>query len=296
MARYLINGMQGIGDQLLQRPFIKRLVMSGNEVWIQTPIPEFYQDIPNVHFVRANTTLRTQKKNESRTQVKYEEVPRDLKLITKKIFYGIKDLENGSVFAAGRRQFGVEPVALDMPHFQLPNKYIPGNIKKLALIRPTTERKEWHNASRGPLNKHIDEVSKALQARGYFCISVADLEPGAEWIPDVEPFAHLKIHKGELSITELMALVERADIVVTGPCLISQAAFAYRRPTIFLGGGNGGCNHHTKITDPRIMSLHNCLFVYPDKYCMCYEMKHACNKYISNVTGKINGWLNAQGL
>lgn len=285
--------MLGIGDNIMQRPFVKTLCLNGGHVWIKTATPEFYEDLPNIHFVKSDTELRTQKKNEKITNAKFEPAPTGV-FIRKKIFYGNAELQKeGGVFTAGRVAFGCEPSELDMPSFNLPPLRLP-NGKKVALIRPTTERREWHNAARGPLNYHVNEASTLLAERGYFCISVADIEQGQEWIPDMEPFAHMQFHRGELSVTQLMALVEHSDIVVTGSGLISQAAFAYHKPTIFLGGGCGGSNHHSKITDPAIMDITNCLFVYPDKYCLCQHMKHDCDKRISGLRKKIIGWLNAK--
>lgn len=294
MQKVYVEGMQGIGDNIFQRPFVKALARRGNQVWIKTSLPEFYADIPGIHFVKSNTTLRTQQKNESRTELCFENAPTGV-FIRKKIFYGNTELQKpGGIFAHGRIAFGVQPEKLDLPSWKLPDIGIRDGMK-IALIRPTTERKEWHHSARGPLNAHVSEVAMMLREKGYFCISVADLQPGHEWIPDEDPFADLKLHRGELTITQLMALVERADIVVSGSCLISQASFAYRRPLIFLGGGCGGSNHHTKVTDESLMDLSRCLFLYPDKYCMCQLMKHNCDKRISNLREKVKGWLDAQG-
>ncbi|HFU4541792.1 TPA: hypothetical protein ACGPBT_004124 [Klebsiella variicola] len=295
MQKFFIDGMLGIGDNIMQRPFIKKMVEKGNEVWIKTATPEIYIDIPGIHFVKSGTSLRTQHRNEEASGVAWEALPEDHLIIRKKIFYGTVELSRGSVFDAGRRQFGIEPTRLDLPSFTLPDIGIPTN-NKVALIRPTTERREWHNAARGPLNGHVDQASRYLAQLGYFCISVADLQPGVEWIPDNEPFAHLKLHGGQLKLTELMALVERSDVVVTGSGLISQMAFAYRRHTIFLGGDCGGCNHHTKITDGRLMDLSRCLFLYPDDYCMCQQMKHSCNKHISDLPEKLSRWMHEKNL
>lgn len=293
MQKYYIEGMLGIGDNIMQRPFVKRLCMQGNHVWVKTATPELYADLPNIHFVKSETNLRTQKKNELASSIRYEDPPTGV-FIRKRIFYGNVELNKpGGVFSAGRHTFGCEPERLDLPHFEHHGLKLPED-KKIALIRPTTERKEWHNAARGPLNYHIDEVSRLLSERGYFCISIADLVAGIEWIPDMEPYADLKLHAGELSLIQMMALIDKSDVVVTGPGVVSQAAFAYGKPVLFIGGGCGGSNHHQKITDESIMDLSKCLFVYPDRYCMCQEMKHNCNKRISNLRQKIAGWLDAK--
>ncbi|THD46634.1 hypothetical protein ERD95_15725 [Enterobacteriaceae bacterium ML5] len=282
------EGMHGIGDNINQRCFIKALSQAGKEVWLKTPLPELYAGIPNLHFVKSYTRLRTQKKNELTSTVRFRREP--VGIPQKRIFYGNRHMLDGGIFDAMEKQFGIAPVKMDLPHFQFPDLTLPTD-KPLAVIRPTTERTEWHNASRGPLNKYVDEVSRMLAARGFYVISIADNEPGQEWIPDLEPFAHEKLHNGELSITQMLALVERADIVVTGACVISHAAMAYERPTIFIQGGNGGNNHHSKITDSRCMDLSKTLFIYPDNYCRCQQMKHDCDKTISNLAVRVKPFI-----
>ncbi|MEA1064729.1 hypothetical protein [Erwinia sp. HR93] len=292
--RIFFQGMEGIGDNINQRAFIKALAEQGNEIWLRTPLPEIYAGIPNVHFVRANTKLRTQRKNEQRTKIKYEPLPFST-FTRKRIFYGNQHLKNGSVFDAMESQFGIAPAQMDLPSFSLPDIGLPAD-KPIAVVRPTIERTEWHNASRGPLNIYIDEAARMLAARGYHVVSIADCEPGQEWIPDIEPFAHQKLHNGELTITQMLALVERADIVVTGACVIFHAAMAYGKPMICIQGGNGGNNHHTKITDLRCSDLSRALFVYPDNYCHCQEMLHHCDKRISDLAEKITPFIDRIGI
>lgn len=281
-------GMEGIGDNINQRCFIRALVAKGHEVWLKTPLPEIYAGISNLHFVQANTQLRTQKKNEQHTTVPFEDEPADVP--RQRIFYGNGHLEQGSVFNAMQQQFGTEPTLMDLPHYGAPDIPVPDG-KPVAVIRPTIERTEWHNTSRGPLNKYIDEVSRLLALRGFYVISIADNEPDQEWIPDLEPFAHRKFHDGQLSITQMLALVERADIVLTGACVVMHAALAYKKPMICLQGGNGGNNHHSKVTDPRCMDLSQALFIYPDNYCRCQEMKHRCDKTISGLADKVESFI-----
>lgn len=277
------DGMHGIGDSINQRSFIKALVARGHEVWLRTPVPEIYDGIAGLHFVHANTTLRTQKKNEGSSTVKFEPEPPDIQ--RRRIFYGNSHLLEGGIFDAMEKQFGIAPDPLDLPNFELPDLQFPD--KPIALIRPTTERTEWHNAARGPLNQYIDIAGRMLARRGYHVVSVASCEEGQEWIPDIEPFAHQQFNHGELTMTQMLALVEQAAIVVTGPCVMMHAALAYNRPMIFIGGGNGGNNHHTKVTDTRCSDLSAALFVYPDRFCMCQEMKHNCDKTITSLVKKL---------
>lgn len=281
-------GMEGIGDNINQRCFVKALVEKGHEVWLKTPLPEIYAGIPSLHFVKTNTLLRTQRKNEQNAAVMFEQEPPGIP--GQRIFYGNGHMQQGSVFDAMQQQFGTLPAVMDLPHYPAPDIPVPDG-KPIAVIRPTTERTEWHNSSRGPLNKYVDEVSRLLALRGFHVISIADNEPGREWIPDPEPFAHRKLHDGQLSITQMLALVEQADIVLTGACVVMHAALAYGKPMICLQGGNGGNNHHEKVTDRRCMDLSHALFVYPDNYCRCQDMKHACDKTISRLEQKVRPFI-----
>lgn len=294
MRQIFIDGMLGIGDNIMERPFIKELAKT-HQVWLKTATPEIFCDIPNVYFVRSNTNLRTQRKNEHASHISFVAAPPD-GIQSKRIFYGNNELQlPGGIFEAARHHFGVKPAQLDLPVFDMPViTALQG--KKIAFIRPTTERKEWHNAARGPLNSHIDQASRTLKDRGYFCVSVADVDGVNEWISGDEPYADLKLHRGELRLTELFALIQNSSVVVTGSGVVSQTALAYKTPMIFLGGGCGGSNHHSRITDPEIMDLSRCAFIYPDNYCMCQMMQHNCDKRISNITEKITEWLNVQNL
>lgn len=275
--------MLGIGDNICQRPFIKTL-SKDNEIWLKTATPEIYSGIDNVHFVKSNTILRTQALHESNTPTFFEQPPCDAE--KRRIFYGNRDLQFGSVYTTMRRQFKCEPEKLDLPCYKALKLNISGN-KPIALIRPTTERKEWHNASRGPLNEYIDECARFLGMAGYYVISVAHNELDKEWITHPTPFAHTKFHQGELNLLQLFSLIEQSAIVVTGPCLIFHAALAYKKPMICLFGGNGGNNHHEKITDKSVTDLSKSLMIYPDHFCYCQSMLHSCDKKISNLIGKI---------
>lgn len=186
--------------------------------------------------------------------------------------------------------FGIPPAEINLSNYFLPDIGLSQN-KPIALIRPTTERIEWHNSARGPLNEYVDCVAKILACRGWHVVSVADTEAGFEWITDAEPFAHQKLHHGELTISQMLALVQCADIVVTGVGVVMLAAIAYKRPTICLQGGCGGNNHHSKVTDNSCMDLSRMAFIYPDNYCRCQAMKHNCNKIISNLPARVTPFI-----
>lgn len=199
------DGMHGIGDNINQRCFIKTLAKKGHEIWLKTPLPEIYAGIPNLHFVHANSPLRTQRKNERLSAFRF--VPEPPGIPRRRIFYGNSDLQIGSIFEAMESQFGTSPAQMDLP------RYVPGDVrtpagKPVAVIRPTTERKEWHNASRGPLNQYIDDVSRLLAIHGFHVISVADLQEGEEWIALFREAIRIGTAKGEAELRG--ALYKRA--------------------------------------------------------------------------------------
>lgn len=61
-----IRGMYGLGDNIMQRPFVRAAAEREGQVFLQTPWPELYADLPKVKPVRSMTRLRTQQKNERR--------------------------------------------------------------------------------------------------------------------------------------------------------------------------------------------------------------------------------------
>lgn len=280
-APLFIDGMLGMGDTIYQRAFVKQLPPG---TYIKTAWPELYEDLA-VRPVRSDTTLRTQRKNEFRSTAVFYPSPSMRQ--TKRVFYGPSELRRGSIFDAMRSQFSVTPAALDLPSFG-PAQFT--HQKPIAVIRPATVRSEWRSDSRNPDPDYLVRVSRIL--RQNFCvISVADLQVGEEWLVGEEPEADLKLHSGELSIKELMRLVEHAAVVVTPVGWALPAAIAYKTPVYVVAGGRGGHNAPEIVTDPA-MDLSKVGWAIPDNYCRCEEWDHHCDKRISNFDSKFEAWLN----
>ncbi|MDU3232876.1 MAG: hypothetical protein E7B00_16670, partial [Citrobacter koseri] len=269
-----------MGDNIYQRAFVRQLPAGS---FIKTPWPELYEDLP-VRPVRSNTTLRTQRKNEHRTQSVFHPLP-DMRQ-TKRIFYGPDHLRRGSIFDAMRQQFGTEPAALDLPSFG-PAEFT--HEKPIAVIRPATVRSEWRSDSRNPDPDYLLKASRIL--RKHFCvISVADLQDGEEWAVGELPEADLRLHGGELGFKSLMRLVEHAAVVVTPVGWALPAAIAYKTPVYVVAGGRGGHNAPEIVTDPA-MDLSRVGWAIPDNYCRCEAWDHHCDKRISNFSDKFEAWL-----
>lgn len=270
-----IGSMKGLGDNLFQRAFVKRLAKEQN-IWIDTPWPEIYADLPNVFFVKSETSLRTQKKNVNRHS-KWSKVPPGVPY--RKISYGKE-----GIIPCMIRCFGLEPAGLDLPPLPpspVGNDYI--------VVRPVTVRKEWRADTRNPLPQYVAQAASEARRRGYRVVSIADLQEGEEWALDPLPPADIEFHKGELNVEQLLSLVANAKAVIGGIGWIVPAAIAAKTNALIICGGQGGFNHPDLITDKQ-MDLSRIEFVLPDRFCKCTFKIHHCDKVISNYEQRIANW------
>lgn len=266
----IVNSMKGLGDNLYQRAFVKAL---NGPVYIDTPWPEFYRDLPNVHFIRPDTKLRTQSKNITR-QPAWQSRPAHGATLA--ISYGSDGIIKGMTAA-----FRVRPLAFDLP--DLGPSPITG---KYVVVRPVTVRAEWRADTRNPDPWYIKEACLWAQARGYTIVSVADLEPGKEWLVGDNPYADVQFHKGELAVDQLMALIQGASAVIGGIGWIVPACLAAKVPAWVVCGGQGGFNAPELIC-PAGSTV---TFSVPDKFCRCKLKEHNCDKRITNHAADFTSW------
>lgn len=273
-----IKSLKGLGDNIYQRAFVKALK---KPVYIQTPWPELYRDIPDVHFVYDDTVLRTQKKNviqqDQSIWVNTPNIP------PTQIIYYKKNIVEGM-----RECFGIDHVEFDLPVTKPCLSHLTAN-KKIALLRPVTLRKEWKAGARNPDPDYLYKASCILRDHGYFIISVADLAIGEEWLIGEKPVADVEFNYGELFVDNLLHLVQKADIVVGGIGWIVPAGIAAKVKTYVICGG--GCYNHPSYLIGGGADLKKIRFEIPDDYCMCVDMNHACNKVITGFGDKFNNWL-----
>jgi len=280
----LICGMLGLGDSIYQRAFLKKFPGA----YVITPWPELYADL-DIKPVRPQTKLRTQAKNTARSRSKWHDAPADARRI--RVGYGARDLLSGSILDAMRKQFGVSAGTMDLPGMPSPLR-----VKKpFAIVRPVTERTEWHNSARSPLPEYVALAAKELRSRGYYVVSVADLQPGKEWLVGDPPDADLVLHAGQWSINHLLGAIQHASVVVGGVGWIVPACIATKTPLYVIHGGQGGHNHRTKLTAPW-MDLSKVGWAEPKPMCMCTNMRHDCKKEISGFEEKFSRWLDGMGL
>lgn len=266
----IIHGMRGLGDAVYSRAFIKQLP---GEIYYDTPWPELVADIPGVHFLKPQTTLRTQAKNIARQAVWTMPPTRQP---TRQIRYGTEGIINGMIGS-----FGVMPGEFDLP--PLPPSPESGPY---VVVRPATVRSEWRADTRNPDPEYIMLAAWEARLRGYRVISVADLEEGKEWALTPLPFWDKCYHHGELPVEQLLALVKGAAAVIGGIGWLVPAALAAKVPAWIICGGQGGFNSPKQIC-PDGSTI---TFAVPDNFCRCKLKQHNCDKRISNYGAKLADW------
>jgi len=270
-------GMRGLGDNIYQRAFLKQF--SKHDVYLETPWPQIYSDMPYIKCVKSTTDLRTQKKN-------VNTLPDDVWHTAN--MRGAKTIAYGAapILAGLQSAFGVKPGVFDLPPLA------PPRVKPYALIRPVTVRSEWRADSRNCLPEYVAECSEVLYNEGLEVISVADLQSGAEWLVEPAPYADQTHHNGELSILELLSLVMHAYVVVGPVGWIVPACIAARTPAWIISGGQGGFNAPNRIC-PNWASWVE--FAVPDNFCDCRMKMHECDKRISNHAAKFADMVSRAG-
>lgn len=268
----IIHGMLGLGDNLYERAFIKALP---KPVYLSTPWPSLFSDIPDVHFIRPQTTLRTQQKNIARHTNWILPPGRQP---TRQIRYGGEGIIPGMTAC-----FGVAPAEFDLP--PLPPSPVEG---RYVVVRPVTVRSEWRADTRNPSPWYIALAAVAAMDRGYKVVVVADLQDGQEWlVGDHPPPADVYYLKGELPVEQLLALVKGAAAVIGGIGWIVPAALCAKVPAWIVCGGQGGYNAPELIT-PKGQT--NITFAVPDNFCRCRQKIHNCNKEIKNYDAQLASW------
>ena len=271
------SGMMGLGDGVYQRAVVRELCRD-ETIYLSTPWPQLYADL-NVKAVKPNTRLRTQHKNTSRNDLRplWHHPPMSGE---RRISYG----GSGTILQGLFDSAGLIPetVKFDLPSFPVTER------RPYVVVRPATIRTEWIATSRNPDPKYLCEAVDALR-KDFDIVSVADLDGSSEFAVNPMPYADHVFHRGELKVEDLMSLVENAAGVVGGVGWILPAALAYRTPMLLIYGGWGAVNGEHKVLDPRL-PMENLHQVFPDRFCMCNDRVHACDRTISGLEQHIENF------
>jgi hypothetical protein len=276
VPRLLVKMMRGLGDTIYQRPFI-RVLAHGHNLYLRTPWPELFSDVPRVRFVGYTERLRTQAKNMRRNRRLYY-WPQPHSIPTVKARYGISNPYRG-IIPDFEAVFGV---AFNPNFFDLPNLgQCPIQADKpIAVVRPVTVRNEWANPARNCKPEYITEAIRILRER-FYVVTVADVVENGEWFDGTAPEADASFHRGELHVSQLLSLVRHAAVVVGSVGWIAPAAVALKRPLVLIAGGQGAWNAPEIIYDSRL-DTSRVRWIMPDRYCRCAPADHDCDKTISN--------------
>ena len=280
----LIVGMHGLGDNIYQRAVVREM----GPVHLVTSWPQFYQDLPNVQCLRAETGLRTQRKN-IRRGWKWSE---PLNHYDGHLYIGYDGLP-GTILERFLHKAGQDPhrpLTFDMPrlskYVQPPTPYV--------VVRPATVRKEWPAAARNPDPMYLVHAARAAKAAGYRVICIADLLDGSEEAAGILPPYDTGYIYGELPVEQVMGLVQDAAGVIGGVGWLLPAALAYRVPMLCIWGGWGTPNGPQRVLDPRL-DVSKLVQAVPDAFCMCNDRDHLCNKTINDFERYVDEFLRHAG-
>lgn len=243
----VIKGMHGLGDNLHQRAVVREL-MERHTVWLETPWPCVYHDLvgEGLRLIGKSSSLRTQAKNARRERHRYsrEFAPRHADHMGV-AYSGDMVRAHGSVLGAMMAKTGTDVASADF-RLPIPNEWDAAAAevltelaptKPLLIFRPLIERTEWSGcAARNPDPVAYAMLLAALREE-FFVISVADLEPGKEWLAGPELPADAQFHAGELPFETLAALTARADLVMTSPGFAAILAQAVGTAAVVVFGG-----------------------------------------------------------
>ncbi len=277
MTPLLIRGPVGLGDTIYLRAVVRQLT-DRHDVYVETVWPQLFEGLP-IKCVRRATRLRTQEKNATRPDLQWSTPPHGIP--QQRVHYVGT---TGTMLAGMYAALGVQPtqITFDLPTFAP----WPGK-RPYVVIRPATLRKEWPASARNPDPAHLALAAERLR-KHFRIISVADLVPGVEWPVGDLPYADERFHAGELTVEQLMALIQGAAGVVGGVGFIVPAAVAYRTP-LFLIYGGGINDRRERIFDPRMPTgkVHHAI---ADNYCLCSDRGHNCRKEIPDIAQQIDEW------
>ena len=285
MGPILIEGMQGLGDNLHQRAVV-RAFLRDRDVCLKTSWPAVYHDLvgPRLQLIRSLSMLRTQAKNERREADRFFQGSAPANLPSMRVWYPPQAVrQHGAVLSAMLAQCGLPP---DDNDFRLPvpaawreaaRAVLPARPagRPILIYRPLVERREWGGcAARNPDHRAYGALYAALRDR-FFVVSVADLVDGVEWMVGERVTADLELPRGELAFEALAGLFAQAAMVFAAPGFAVPLAQSVGTPVVCVFGGYE--NARSFSAGARFAPY---LGLEPIAPCDCFAHHHACNKTI----------------
>jgi hypothetical protein len=287
-----VQGMHGMGDALHQRAVLRQL-MKSHRVILEASWASMYHDLlgEDLILIRKPSSLRTQAKNVQRESEAKLFTPMTMPAARQmRVSYtGLNTLacpsktvleamcvSTGTSYAEADYRLPV-PAEWHTDLFKALGS-LPANADRPWLVyRPLVERPEWRgsilrNAAPMAYAKVFEEIRDT-----FFVISVADLEPGKEWIYGPRLNADMTFHAGELNFEMLAALFEQSKVVYTSSGFGAILAPAVGTACISMTGGYEypGCHDSAARFAPY-------LSIGPIVSCHCWTSacRRACDKSV----------------
>ncbi len=274
----IVEGMNGLGDCIHQRGVVGPLSRR-RQVWLRTPWPQLYQDMPRVRCLPRNSRMRNAKANEERSAhlfAREADLPK-VAAVRSCGYWRAAVREHGSVLGAMGAALKVTPADFRM---SVPAAWCDAARNLLPLgarymiYRPLIARAEAPSPARTPDPQAYAELF-ARAREGYFVVSVANVEPGKEWTVGPQPEVDLALNAGELTTETLIGLFSQAALVFTPPGFATILAQAVNTPAITVFGGFEDARSFTPGA-----TFSPWLPIEPVKPCACWNLEHDCDKTI----------------
>lgn len=269
----VIRGMEGLGDNIYTRAAVRAYTARNGPVYLYTPWPQLYWDLPEILPARSGTGLRTQSENIARVRAGTWRRPPP----------GLKEIgcayspDNPTVLEAMMRWLGVsgDPVDFSLPvPPEWSEPWMDALPQPLGVVHPPSMRGEWINTARNPKPEHIQAIIDATPEIHW--VSVGWNAEGIEWYAGGPPRnVARRFDKGELTTPQMLGLLSRASLALCGPSFMLPAAAALGVPVFVVFGGSLPPSF---LIDPRMGPRIG--HAAPDPFCFCQQHDHACNKEI----------------
>lgn len=244
----LLHGMHGLGDNLHQRAIVREL-LPNYEVWLTTPWPQLYWDLPELHLRARESAMCWMAKNEIRLREMYDTGPPPAHAGELRCAYPPAQVQAaGSVLGAMARGCGVGVGDFRLPVAPQWNAKADALLWALAprkplmiyrppvAIAPVNCRPALAKVARNPDLAAYHALVSAIRER-FYVISVADLMLGQEWLVGPQLEVDAAFHHGELDVETLAALTARAALVFCSPGFMTVLAQAVGTPMVCVFGG-----------------------------------------------------------
>lgn len=287
-----IRTWHGWGDTLYQRPIIKALLKKHSSLVVETPIPQFFQDLP-VQFSRPNDNFHTQAllvKSLNRSSFPWVDQPQTLPI---QLCHFQRDFEDGlTVFEALERSGGVEVEDFDL-RLDLKDEWKIAAVdvqmkinKPFVIIKPLTVRKEWLNPARNCENESIRSIIEVCKSNGIVTVGCG-FHSDSESLVDESLRFDIDYTDGQLDFFTWMALGNLALATVGGVGNLLPVGMVTSAKTFVI---SGGYQDPLLLVDKRFGKISNTPIgfkfgpnievVTPFEPCNCFNHYHDCEKRI----------------